>query len=203
MAWNKRDDLPSPPAPTPSPAPPPRPAAAPPAPAPAAETPRRNDRTVIGPTIVITGGLTGDEDVMVEGRVEGKIELKQNSITIGTKGKVKADLYGRVITIEGEVDGNLFAREQAVVRPSGTVHGNITAPRVVLEDGARFKGGIDMEAREATAAIPATPAKEVKETKEAERPETRPFDRPATTTAPSSPMQAALATAPSAEKADL
>lgn len=200
MAWNKRDDLPSPPAPAPSPAPPPRPAAAPPAPAPAAETPRRNDRTVIGPSIVITGGLTGDEDVMVEGRVEGKIEFKQNSITIGTKGKVKADLYGRVITIEGEVDGNLFASEQAVVRPSGTVHGNISAPRVVLEDGAKFKGGIDMEARDATAATPASVAKDAKD---AERPEARPYERPASATALASPMQAAPATAPSAEKADL
>ena len=171
MAWNKRDEPASPPAPAPSPAPPPRPAAAAPASPPAPEPPRRNDRTVIGPSIVITGGLTGDEDILVEGRVEGKIEFKQNSITIGTKGKVKADLYGRVITVEGEVNGNLFAREQAVVRPSGCVHGNITAPRVVLEDGARFKGGIDMESSDG------------REAKEAERSEVRSFDRPAAATA--------------------
>jgi cytoskeletal protein CcmA (bactofilin family) len=114
---------------------------------------RRNDRTVIGPSIVIKGDLSGEEDVLVEGRVEGKIEFNQNALTIGTSGKVKADLFGRTITIEGHVDGNLFAREQAVVRPSGTVHGNITAPRVVLEDGAKFKGGIDMDSKE-----PARPA---------------------------------------------
>lgn len=155
MAWNRRDEPSSPPPspPTPSPAAPSRPASAAPAPATVTEPARRGDRTVIGPSILIKGDLSGEEDVLVEGKVEGKIEFHQNSITIGTNGKVKADLHGRTITIEGEVHGNLFAREQAVVRPSGTVHGNISAPRVVLEDGAKFKGGIDMEAKE-----PARPA---------------------------------------------
>src|SRR5918999_5781088 len=144
MAW-KRDDLPNSSHPETTPATPPRPAAAPmPTPV-TSEPPRRTERATIGPSIFIKGDLTGEEDLVIEGRVEGKVDLKQNNVTIGKNGRVKADLLGRVVTIEGEVDGNVFAREQAILRQSGAIKGNITAPRVVLEDGSRFKGSIDME----------------------------------------------------------
>jgi len=146
MAWKRSDDLPGThPA---EPAPAPRPAAPPPSSAPhsAPEPPRRSgDRATIGPSIFIKGDLTGDEDLVIEGRVEGKVDLKQNNVTVGRNGKVKADVFGRVVTVEGEVDGNVFAQEQAMLRQSGAIRGNITAPRVVLEDGSRFKGTIDME----------------------------------------------------------
>jgi cytoskeletal protein CcmA (bactofilin family) len=69
-------------------------------------------------------------------------------VTVGRNGKVKADVFGRVVVIEGEVDGNVFAQEQAILKQSGAIRGNITAPRVVLEDGSRFKGTIDMEPKE-------------------------------------------------------
>jgi cytoskeletal protein CcmA (bactofilin family) len=62
---------------------------------------------------------------------------------------VKADVFGRVVTVEGEVDGNVYAQEQAVLRQSGAVRGNITSPRVTLEDGSRFKGSIDMDSSRA------------------------------------------------------
>jgi cytoskeletal protein CcmA (bactofilin family) len=116
----------------------------------ASEPARRSsgDSATIGPSIFIKGDLTGDEDLVIEGRVEGKVDLKQNNVTVGRDGKVKADVFGRVVTIEGEVDGNVFAQEQAVLRQSGAIRGNITAPRVVLEDGSRFKGTIDMEPKE-------------------------------------------------------
>ncbi len=151
MVWKKSDD---PPVhhPEPSPAIPPRPmtASAPapsPAAAPAPEPPRRSsDRATIGPSIFIKGDLSGEEDLVIEGRVEGKVDLKQNNVTVGKNGRVKADIFGRVVIIEGEVDGNVFAREQAILRQAGAIRGNITAPRVVLEDGSRFKGSIDMEA---------------------------------------------------------
>lgn len=148
MVWKKSDD---PPAHNPEPTSmPPRPATmSSPAPSPApaaAEQPRRTgDRATIGPSIFIKGDLTGEEDLVVEGRVEGKVDLKQNNVTVGKNGRVKADIFGRVVTIEGEVDGNVFAREQAILRQSGAIRGNITAPRVILEDGSRFKGSIDME----------------------------------------------------------
>ena len=103
------------------------------------------DRATIGASIFIKGDLSGEEDLVIEGRVEGKVDLKQNNVTVGKNGKVKADVSGRVVTIEGEVTGNVFAREQAILRQAGAIRGNITAPRVVLEDGSRFKGSIDME----------------------------------------------------------
>jgi cytoskeletal protein CcmA (bactofilin family) len=151
MVWKKSDD---PPAhhPEPTPAVPPRPAGPTPSPAPVAgpnsshEPPRRTDRATIGASIFIKGDLSGEEDLVIEGRVEGKVDLKQNNVTVGKNGKVKADVSGRVVTIEGEVTGNVYAREQAILRQSGAINGNIQAPRVILEDGSRFKGSIDMEA---------------------------------------------------------
>ena len=150
MAWNpkKSDDPPSPqPQPTA-----PRPMAAAPAPSPspapaaASEPPRRpSERATIGPSIFIKGDLSGEEDLVIEGRVEGRVDLKQNNVTVGKNGRVKADVFGKVVVVEGEVDGNVFAREQAILRQSGSICGNITAPRVILEDGSRFKGSIDME----------------------------------------------------------
>jgi cytoskeletal protein CcmA (bactofilin family) len=117
-----------------------------PSPAPASEPPRRpTERATIGPSIFIKGDLSGEEDLVIEGRVEGKVDLKQNNVTVGKNGRVKADVFGKVVVVEGEVDGNVFAREQAILRQSGAIRGNITAPRVILEDGSRFKGSIDME----------------------------------------------------------
>jgi cytoskeletal protein CcmA (bactofilin family) len=99
----------------------------------------------IGPSISIKGDLTGGEDLIIQGQVEGKIDLKQNNLTVGKSGRIKADIYGRMITIEGEVEGNLYGEEQILLRQSGSVRGNIVAPRVSLEDGSKFKGSIDME----------------------------------------------------------
>ncbi len=103
---------------------------------------------MIGKTIYIKGELRGEEDLLIEGRVEGRIELKQHNITIGKNGHVKADIYGKVITIEGEVNGNLVGEDQLVLRQTSTVRGNIVAPRAILEDGCNFKGSIDMSPKE-------------------------------------------------------
>jgi cytoskeletal protein CcmA (bactofilin family) len=152
MAWpaKRSDESPGTHPAEPAPAGP-RPNPTPSSSAPTSHEPARRstgDRATIGPSIFIKGDLTGDEDLVIEGRVEGKVDLKQNNVTVGRNGKVKADVYGRVVTIEGEVDGNVFAQEQAVLRQSGAIRGNISAPRVVLEDGSRFKGSIDMEPKE-------------------------------------------------------
>src|SRR5436305_15347877 len=142
MAW-KRDDSPNP---QPEPPTPPRPTTAAAPPTPAAEPPRRTgDRATIGPSIFIKGDLAGEEDLVIEGRVEGKVDLKQHNVTIGKNGRVKADVFGRVVTVEGEVDGNVFAQEQAVLRQSGAVRGNTTSPRVTLEHGSRLKVSIDVD----------------------------------------------------------
>jgi cytoskeletal protein CcmA (bactofilin family) len=109
----------------------------------------RREAATIGPSISIKGDLTGEEDLVIQGRVEGKIDLKQNSVTIGKDGKAKADIYGKQISVEGDVDGNLHGLEQVSLRSSASVRGNICAPRVSIEDGAKFKGTIDMEVKTA------------------------------------------------------
>ncbi len=102
------------------------------------------ERAVIGASILVKGDLAGEEDLIIQGRIEGKIQLSGNKLTVGQKGRVKADIYAREICIEGEVNGNLFGEEKVTVRKSGSVKGNMISPRVSLEDGSTFKGSIDM-----------------------------------------------------------
>ena len=105
-------------------------------------------RTLIGSATRFTGELAGEEDLLVQGQFEGKIDLKKSHITIGKSGRLEADVYGKVITIEGRVQGNLFGEEKIVLRQSGRVRGNMLAPRVNVEDGAKFQGNIDMDSRD-------------------------------------------------------
>jgi len=102
--------------------------------------------TIIGPSISIKGEITGEGDLTVQGQVEGIIDFKKNNVTIGRTGRIKADINGRSITIEGEVEGNLLGEEKIVLRPSGRVRGDMRAPAINLEEGAKFKGNIAMEA---------------------------------------------------------
>lgn len=106
---------------------------------------RGGEQAVIGSSIRIRGEVAGDEDLMIQGKVDGTVALDQNSVTVGPEGEVIADITGRVITVEGHVEGDLTADEQIVLRSSARVEGDISAPRVVLEDGARFRGGVEME----------------------------------------------------------
>ena len=103
----------------------------------------------IGASITIRGDLGGEEDLLIQGRVEGKIDLKQHKVTIGKDGHIKADIYAKTVVIEGEVNGNMFSDEQLIIRKSGRVRGNIVSPRVTLEDGAKLKGSIDMDQKPA------------------------------------------------------
>jgi len=107
----------------------------------------RRKASVIGPSILIKGDLMGEEDLVIQGRVEGKLDFKQNSVTIAKDGRVKADVYGKLVMVEGEVEGKLFGQEQVVVKSSGCVRGNISSPRVSIENGARVKGSIDMDSK--------------------------------------------------------
>ncbi len=104
--------------------------------------------TIIGPSISIKGEITGEEDLTVQGQVEGAIELKKNNVTIGRTGRIKADVYGRSITIEGEVQGNLFGEERIVLQQSGSVRGDMKAPAINLEEGGKFKGNIAMDSKD-------------------------------------------------------
>jgi len=102
-------------------------------------------QAIIGPSIVVKGELSGQEDVLIQGRVEGSVKLAQNNLTVGGGGFAKADIHAMVIIVEGEVEGDLIGDERVVIRRSGNIRGNILAPRVSLEDGATFKGSIDMD----------------------------------------------------------
>ena len=146
MIW-KKSDADNPLTQTPM-QPPPQPLA------PRSQPPPSKERALIGPSIEIKGTLSGGEDLFVEGRVEGKIELAQHSVTIGSSGRIKADIQGRSIIVMGEVEGNLVGLEQIILRQSSKVRGNLVAPRVSLEDGSDFKGSIDMTSKPAVEAKP-------------------------------------------------
>ncbi len=128
------------------------PQAQPPVAPPRTPAPAVPDRTValIGPSMLFKGEVVGEEDLLIEGRVEGRIELRKNSVTVGKNGRVKADIYAKLIRVEGEVQGNIHGEEQSVLHRASNVRGNIVAPRVTLEDGCRFKGSIDMCPEEAS-----------------------------------------------------
>lgn len=109
--------------------------------APAAKTPdpvKTNGRkpATIGPSIVIHGDVSGEEDLIVDGTVEGTVNFKDNNLVVSANGQVKANISARIIRIDGEVKGELHGSEQVVISPSGKVHGDIRAPRVVLRMAA-------------------------------------------------------------------
>ena len=119
----------------------------------APEKVNRGQAAIIGPSITINGDVTGDEDLVIQGKIDGVIKLKQNNVTVGQQGVVNANISANVITIEGESRGDLHGDEKVIIRKTGNVEGNIEAPRVVLEDGAIFKGSIDMNKKQAASAI--------------------------------------------------
>lgn len=108
-------------------------------------TSRSRTPATIGPSIQINGDVSGNEDVIIEGRVEGTISLDENVLTVGKEGQINATVNARAVFVEGKVEGDLKGDEQVVVQRSGNVRGNIVAPRVTLEDGCKFKGSIDMD----------------------------------------------------------
>ncbi|MCA1562711.1 MAG: polymer-forming cytoskeletal protein [Acidobacteria bacterium] len=99
----------------------------------------------IGKSVVIKGELNGSEDLTIEGQVEGKIELRQNVLTIGPNGRIKAQIFAKAVIILGEVTGNVTATEKVDIRDNGSVDGDIAAPRVAIAEGAHFRGSIDMQ----------------------------------------------------------
>lgn len=107
----------------------------------------------IGQSIQIKGELTGNEDLTIEGKVDGKVFLKDHNLTVGSNGRITAEIHAKTVVIIGEVVGNITADDKVEVAETGSMMGDIVAPRVVLADGARFKGSIDME-RKAHAAAP-------------------------------------------------
>jgi cytoskeletal protein CcmA (bactofilin family) len=101
---------------------------------------------IIGKGIVIRGNLTGGDDLVIEGRVEGHISMK-NHLTIEATGTVNADIKAGTLTINGEANGNIDASERVSMNATSKVTGDVKAHRVVIEDGARFNGSIEMEVK--------------------------------------------------------
>ena len=113
----------------------------------------------IGKSVVIKGELSGSEDLTIEGQVEGKIELRQNVLTIGPNGRIKAQVFAKSIIVQGEVTGDITATERVDIRDNGSVDGDLSAPRVAIADGAHFRGSIDMQRQGAKTEAKATETK--------------------------------------------
>lgn len=113
----------------------------------------KRQRAMIGASINIKGEVSGDENLLIEGKVEGSVNLGAHEVCIGPAGRVDADVVAKTIKIEGEVKGDIRGTEKVVIAKSGNVRGNIIAPRVTLEDGAKFKGSIDMDPSEGSASV--------------------------------------------------
>lgn len=135
-------------APEPIAAPSPTPTATPnyaSAPSAAAEIRKTAPVATIGPKIRFKGELVGEEDLLIQGHIDGTIDLRDHNLTIGEKGVIRANVLAKTITIEGSVEGDVYGRERISIKSSSKVNGNLVADRVTLEDGAKFKGSIDMD----------------------------------------------------------
>ncbi|MFP5245234.1 MAG: polymer-forming cytoskeletal protein [Thermoanaerobaculia bacterium] len=106
-------------------------------------TPVQPGGTFIGPNITIDGTVTGNEPVTIEGTVTGKINLQSN-LHVGTKARVEATVHARNVTVEGKLTGDISADERVELVASATVEGNIKAPKIVVAEGAKFRGNVDM-----------------------------------------------------------
>ena len=152
--------------PTPTPEPP-RPA---PTPAPVYEAPSRpqpaavtGEQATIGKGLFIKGEITGSESLFIDGKVEGSITIPGNRVTIGRNGQVAANISAREIVVLGKVRGNVTATDRVDIRAEGSLSGDVAASRISIEDGAFFKGGIDIRKPDAKPGTPGGPAPAIAE----------------------------------------
>ena len=111
----------------------------------AAERPVSRDVVNIGKSVIIKGELSGSENLTIEGQFEGKIELRENVLTVGPNGRIKADLLlAKSVDVLGRVTGKITAIDVVSIRENGSVDGDITSPRIAIADGAHFRGNVDM-----------------------------------------------------------
>lgn len=107
-------------------------------------TVRTRSVSVIGPTLVFRGELSADEDLVIQGTIEGTIAHHKKNLTVGKEGRVKADINAASVTIEGHVEGDIHGDDFVELAKSAVVTGNIFSPRIKMADGARFNGSVDM-----------------------------------------------------------
>jgi cytoskeletal protein CcmA (bactofilin family) len=148
--WGKKDEpetspvaTPAPPQPV-APRPAPRAAAPPASSAPAPADRSSSSQAQIGKSLHLKGEITGSEDLYIDGEVEGTVELKDNNLTVGPNGNVHADVQARSITVLGRLRGNVRAGDKVEIRKTGSLEGDLATARIIIEDGAVFRGSIDI-----------------------------------------------------------
>jgi cytoskeletal protein CcmA (bactofilin family) len=116
----------------------------------------------IGKSISIKGDLSGNEDLVIEGKVDGKVDLPNNQLTVGANGAVQAEVKAKAVVVIGRVAGNVSGTERVEIQATGVVDGDVSAPRLVVAEGAVVNGSIHMSKREGAAAAqkPASPGPE-------------------------------------------
>ncbi len=150
----ERAPAPQPPVPAPKTAPAPPVAAAPPVQSPVVHSnteasPKMADIAHIGKSVIIRGELSGSEDLYLDGEVEGSIELKGHSLTIGPNGHIRANVHAQEVVVHGRVDGNIRGTDRVELKKTAVLAGDIFTQRIMIEDGAFFKGAIDIQKAEA------------------------------------------------------
>ena len=112
----------------------------------------KGDMANIGKSITINGDLTGEEDLVIEGKVEGKVTLPNSVLTIGANGTIKAEVSAKSVVVIGRVSGNVRGTERVEIQASGIVEGDVIAPRLVVAEGAVVNGSIQMTSKPGAAA---------------------------------------------------
>ena len=108
-------------------------------------TPLARTLALLGPTIVVKGEITSDEDLQIDGRVEGPVSLRGHRLTVGRSGQLSSEVTAREVIVYGNASGNLRARDRVEIKKDGQVIGDITTTRISIEEGAYFKGHIEIE----------------------------------------------------------
>lgn len=108
-------------------------------------TPSSGAAARLGASLHLKGEITGNEDLNVDGSVEGLIQLEDRKLTVGASAKVTADIIAREVVVYGNVKGNLRARDRIEIKKDGSVVGDLTTARIMIEDGAYFKGSIEID----------------------------------------------------------
>jgi cytoskeletal protein CcmA (bactofilin family) len=109
------------------------------------DAPKTGDFAHIGKSVVVKGELSGSEDLYVDGNVEGSIELRNNSLTIGPNGKIKATVTAKTVVIMGKIEGAVTASDRIELKKSAIVNGDLTTQRIAIEEGAAFQGKVDIQ----------------------------------------------------------
>ena len=112
----------------------------------------RADVAHIGKSVLVKGELSGSEDLYLDGEVEGSIELRDHSLVVGPHGRVRAHIHAKDVVVHGKVDGNIKGTERVELKKSAVLVGDIFTQRIIIEDGAFFKGAIDIQKEGAKAA---------------------------------------------------